>query len=428
MKNKSTEISYREILITLDYLLNQTDELRPAKAVDICRYARDNYEIAYNDSEDNFKGNEIDRRRISKCLDFLYEFFQDYQQNILIEKNKSGKYYLKEKYDLHDDTVVQILASIKNDKYTDDELTEVLFNKILDLLSLNKEHRQEIINKANAASKKVNKISKETRRKIKLIEKAHKEGLLIKLGTPTSYVWGRVYFVQEYNGELYTFIIPLKTLDPTKNNYLCGPIENIHICEGPDSDVLSEEFVSHRDLNKLFLKTNPELAKKFIDIDDFIIDSVLPRGGNVKRISFFFNKKHEKVITRSFERCFHQKLDYQRTRNFFNPELIEIANEINDCTIVSGYDDNETTATDCLANLYMDIKSFTDWLFVNPHVKNAMTISDLVEIVRPYDIHLEITKYYANMVLKYIDTLQPDDKSKVMSHLANGYYKSDNKY
>ena len=89
-----------DLLLTLDYLLNHTDENHPATQIKICEYAR-NFGLKYD--KENTAGNDVDRRRISACLEFLLNLTNSKQADKIpfkVEKTEGGKYYVSSKFSL----------------------------------------------------------------------------------------------------------------------------------------------------------------------------------------------------------------------------------------------------------------------------------------------------------------------------------------
>ena len=68
MKRTEAQTHFIELLLTLDYLLNYTDENHPATQQDICRHAKD-FGLKYDSK--NPVGNDVRRQRIGDCLQFL---------------------------------------------------------------------------------------------------------------------------------------------------------------------------------------------------------------------------------------------------------------------------------------------------------------------------------------------------------------------
>ena len=67
MAHSDTRIHQIELLLTLDYLLNYTDEFNPATQIDICEHAR-KYGLKFDKNAKT--GNQVRRQRIGECLKF----------------------------------------------------------------------------------------------------------------------------------------------------------------------------------------------------------------------------------------------------------------------------------------------------------------------------------------------------------------------
>ena len=136
MKRTEAQTHFIELLLTLDYLLNYTDENHPATQQDICRHAKD-FGLKYDSK--NPVGNDVRRQRIGDCLQFLQFICNKYKDTdqipFVINCTDKGKFYLEEKNHLNEEQIIKILAAIQNDKYTQDEDTDLLVGKLLDSLS-----------------------------------------------------------------------------------------------------------------------------------------------------------------------------------------------------------------------------------------------------------------------------------------------------
>ncbi len=162
-----------ELLITLDYLLNFTDEEHPATQQKICRYATE-FGLKYDSTKTS--GNEVKRQRIKESLDFLKEISDKFSDKVpfIIETTDSGKYYVEQKFYLSEEQVIKIIAAIKNDKYTADEDTDFLIERILDNFA-NRFNRDRYLKEASNLTNNVKKFNKESDRKINLINKLLKK-------------------------------------------------------------------------------------------------------------------------------------------------------------------------------------------------------------------------------------------------------------
>lgn len=95
MKRTDTQIHFIELLLTLDYLLNNTDENNPATQQKICAYAQ-KYGLKFSGGK---AGDDIKRQRISNCLSFLENISIKYPDALpfILETTDSGKYYIEQK-------------------------------------------------------------------------------------------------------------------------------------------------------------------------------------------------------------------------------------------------------------------------------------------------------------------------------------------
>ena len=203
MKRTDTQIHHIELLLTLDYLLNYTDEKHPASQQDICRHAR-NFGLHYDPKAKC--GNDVRRQRIGECLQFLqclsYKYSQDDKIPFMINTTNGGKFYLKKKNTLNDEQIIKVLSAIKNDKYTKDEDADFLIEKLLDVFS-NGYTRDYFKEELHKATKNVTKYDLSANRKMRLIYKAHDEGKMIMLRYNTINkcrkpcdAWYRVYKIR----------------------------------------------------------------------------------------------------------------------------------------------------------------------------------------------------------------------------------------
>ena len=97
MAHSDTRIHQIELLLTLDYLLNYTDEFNPATQIDICEHAR-KYGLKFDKNAKT--GNQVRRQRISECLKFLRQITDDFTDDVpfVLETTDSGKYYIEQRH------------------------------------------------------------------------------------------------------------------------------------------------------------------------------------------------------------------------------------------------------------------------------------------------------------------------------------------
>ena len=105
-KYNDTEIHRIELLLTLDYLLNHTDEDHPATQIDICKHARD-FGLTYGGGK---PGDVVRRQRIDDCLQWLqsicYKFEKKDKIPFVINSTNSGKFYIEEKNRLNEEQII----------------------------------------------------------------------------------------------------------------------------------------------------------------------------------------------------------------------------------------------------------------------------------------------------------------------------------
>ena len=256
-----TRIHQIELLLTLDYLLRFTDEDHPATRENICRHATD-FGLKYDAKAKS--GNDVRRQRISDCLKFLMDVTTKFPEEVpfVLETTPSGKYYIDQKNYLSEEQIIKILAAVQNDKYTQDEDTEFLIERLLDSLS-NVYNRDHYKNELNKLKKGVKKYNFATNRKIRLVNKAFNDGKMLKIrwqirdknkvDIHVYDFWYRVYKIKEYRNKPYAILIPIYTGDIIFfKGFIFDTIENLNIPKGPDKDVLCDDFDEKRDLDKLF--------------------------------------------------------------------------------------------------------------------------------------------------------------------------------
>ena len=170
-----------DLLLTLDYLLNHTNENHPATQIKICEYAR---KFGLNYDKKNTTGNDVDRRRISASLEFLHNLTNSNQADKIpfkVEKTEGGKYFISTKFSLEKEEIIKILSSLQNDKYIKKQETDTLIEKLLNIF-VNEQSREEYKKELSINDREVRKINPTFNRKMRLVNKAYKEGKMIKIG------------------------------------------------------------------------------------------------------------------------------------------------------------------------------------------------------------------------------------------------------
>ena len=420
MALSDTKIHHIELLLTLDYLLNHTDEFNPATQIDICEHAK-NYGLKF---DKNAKaGNQVRRQRISECLKFLKQITNDFPDAFpfVLETTDSRKYYIEQRHGLNEDQVAKILAAISNDKYTKDEDVNFLIDRVLSAFSTSAENRHIISNKYKSLLVGGKRYSKEVLRKTFLIEKAYRESKLIKikssgLDAKTKKIvnrlfWYRVYLIKEYRHKLYALMFPIGEINADikkerlyfSNYYIFDSIENIDVVNDSEKNVLCNDFDEHRDFEKIFQQKCSNQAKKYGTIDNMLKQSILPNGGNISIVSFSFNLGLLDILKRSFEEFFSESLRYQEMDI---PEESKNKKQAEPLTYSFNWRIKyiEDTKKACpkygLVNISVDEKSFKSWLLSDPFGDGNACIADMVTIIKPTSLNKELAMFYFDQLRK----------------------------
>lgn len=429
MKRTDTQIHHIELLLTLDYLLNYTDEKHPATQQDICRHALD-FGLKY-DSNSN-KGNDVRRQRIGECLQFLqsicYKFGESNKIPFNINSTDGGKFYLEKKNNLNEEQIIKILSAIKNDKYTKDEDTDFLIDKLLDAFS-NKYTREYFKEELNKVIKNVKKYNFSTNRKIRLIDKAYNEGKLIKIRYDTVNkfhkpcdAWYRVYKIKEYENKPYAILL---LVGNTKEFHINGlhfdAIENLKIPNLSDNECLCEDMDENRDLDELFATKNKTLYKYYGSIENLLKANIRPQGFFAFNISFYFSLRYEDIIKQSFENFFSMPLKYSKCSSFETleekgyekTEIFPIKND-EGTLIPNRLKENEQPIYG-VCNILLNSNAFKEWILFN--YKNDRNIGDIITIVSPSFINEDITNYYYEHLVQQLDNLKVEYKENLILKL-----------
>lgn len=434
MALSDTRIHQIELLLTLDYLLNYTDEFNPATQIDICEHAR-KYGLKFDKNAKT--GNQVRRQRISECLKFLRQITDDFTDDVpfVLETTDSGKYYIEQRHGLNESQVAKILAAISNDKYTKDEDVSFLIDRILSAFSTSEENRRIIDSEYKRLLRGGKKYDKETIRKINLIERAYREGKMIKIKfsviDPDNkkvvdyFFWYRVYLIKEFHNKPYAFMLPIGQINVDEkigrlqffNGFLYEPIEKIDVANDSDRNVLCDDLDEHRDFEQLFRKTCPNQARKYGNIDNMLEQNILPNGGKACIVSFYFNLGLKDILGRSFEEFFSESFRYQETNM-----IAGIENQIKD--FVGGMDNWQIVTEEPqkneypkygLVNISVDNNSFKSWLLSDPHGDGSVCIADMVRIIKPLSLNEDLANYFSEKLLKRVDYLVGGSKHRLMT-------------
>lgn len=413
---KDTRIHQREILITLDYLLHHTDKDHPVKQADICRYADEEYGIAYHG--EGVPGNQIKRQRISDCLKYLKELSDKYEFPFVLERTEHGKYYIEQRNGLNEEQTARVLAAIHNDPYIGKSDTEFYEKRILDAFATTENSKESIQELSSRYLQGGTKQSQEVIQKIQILEKAYRENCPVQIQWPgeSSPQWTKVCYLKEVNHDPYAFLLPACTLlsQDGKDHYLFEKIENIvfpTLCLTKlflQDEKRKKEFA---DNNEMFRLSNPKLAERYGNLDRMMQKTIAPLGGRSCIISFYFKDKDEKMISKSFESFFHEKLHWQNVDN------------MKDCTNLftgRGYGldtfkivrvvGKNRPLNQRLVNYFADLGFFKSWLLTDPIGNGESCIADYVEVMKPASINIEFANYYLKKLSTYYNYLTPRQK------------------
>lgn len=430
-----------ELLLTLDYLINYTDKNHPTTQQDICKYVKD---LSLKNNLKLSDDNEIRIQRIAECFQFLQDFcnsFKDTKQTPFnIKITESGKYYLEKKNDLTEEQIIKILTAIKNDKYTNNEDTDFLIEKLLNTFSncFNKDYlKNELLN----SSKIVSKYNFANTRKIRLIYEAYNRDKTIRIkheiihnfkftvkSYESTYI---VYKIKEFENKPYVLLLRVSTLTTDKcPKMIFEAIENLNIPDGKDEDILSNDFKTNRDLNKLYAQQNKFSYLYYKDIDKMIEANIRPQGGFAFVISFYFNINYGEIITNSFENFFSQPLKYTKCTSFDTLDEQNYGNVMklpkkNDKGILIPHmlKDNEEPKF-CVANVLLNANAFKTWVISN--YSNTSNIGDIIHIVAPTFIKEDLAYYFYSKLTKYFDNLNDKYKNLTYSRLKRDLEKDNN--
>ena len=416
---RDTIIHFRELLLTLNYLLNNTDERNPATQLDICRSAR-KYGLQYD--EKNPKGNNVKRQRIGECLRYLMDVSSRYPDEFpfILQQTDTGKYYIEEKNYLDEEKIIKVLAAVKNDKFIQEDETNELLDRLLSALS-NKNNIDLLKHELEKMNKGVKKYGVESNRRIRLINKAYKEDKLIKLRyrLPNQYIgiWFRVCLIKELQSKQYAFLLPVT--NEYSITHVFKPIEYIPVEYGKDSEVLCLDPKKNRDLNELFEQVNPEKAHKYGTVENYLDKSIIPNSGGTSFVSFYFKLTDLVTVRRSFEEYFYHPLEYQKVSdvNNLNKSIQNMDDELLSSFVVVSLEDKKEEPKYGLANIHVNIRAFESWLLTNPRTDGLYTMLDFVTVLKPSSINKKVANYFANELISKKEFLNDYAKEAILDAL-----------
>lgn len=442
MKRTEAQIRQTELLLTLDYLLNYTDEDHPATQQDICRHALD-FGLKYDSKAT--KGNDVRRQRVGECLQFLqyicYKFKDTDQIPFVINSTESGKFYIEEKNHLNEEQIIKVLAAVQNDKYTKNEDTDFLINKLLDSLS-NKHNREFYKQELEKENKHVNKYKVAVNKKMRLVNKACREGKCITIiqshfgrlrpedlvkmfyeptadgqvyfGTIDEKIYCRVYRIEEHNNKPYAILIPLN-----KHGVIFDAIANLNIQTNlSERDLLMDDPDEHRDLDKLFKENNKFLAERYDSLDEYVDKSIMPEKGFAFKTSFYFHYRYLNRVKRSFEECFSRDMPVIKCSSFkINKEqtkrgrVIEVPLKIDKFAIECEPLPKNEFPKYGVVNIEINKKALLSWLW------NNLDVAKVVNVVSPSSVNRELGLYILRLLSKYQDDVGDETiQKKLKAH------------
>ena len=391
------ELYSRELLITLDYLTNKTNEKKPASRIAICNYADETYGLKYDKNQE--KGNKIDRTRVTKYLEFLYELSINHPDEFpfVIEKTDGGKYYLDQKNSMDESFLIKLLSHIRNDKNISQEDEEYYSKRLLDTFSAKINHER-IEKEVDKLDMKVIKNSLSLETKLKTIKTAIEDKESIRIRNIVYDTTGdkvkkmeylylyRVYALREINHRPFVILVPVSSDVDVRlyYNVRCDFVENLDIVKGTVED---EKYDGR--INDLFKKNVPLLYEKFGSIDKYVESAIIPVSAGYSFVAFSFNINLLKVVKAQFENIFNQKLEYKTCSKFeVEGKKIRITDSNNPIYAI--------------AYTKVNTDAFVSFLLSDPYNTGKTNISDMVEVIFPSIIYNKLKDYYKRHYEKYL--------------------------
>lgn len=441
MKKTDAQIHQREMLLTLDYLLNHTDKDHPATQQDICRHAKD---FGLNYDPKSTKGNDIRRQRVADCLQYLLYICTRFKDTdkipFVVNSTDNGKFYMEEKNHLNDEQIIKILSAIKNDKYTQDEDTEFLTEKILDAFS--NCYNREYLKYETEKAKKVNKKNNNSfNRKMKAVTEAYNTGKCIKIrfkaldreasdkirknvyfDVDYSY---RVYKIQEYNGKPYAILLRIKheTVFGVNHPIIFDTIENLNI---PVRYYLEEDIEENRDLDKLYKENGGYSSHYYGNLEKMLEANIRPEGGFAFIISFYFrldsfdDTNTEEIISQSFQNFFSRPLNYTKCAHFktldeknYGRAILRPMKTDKGILVPEELKKGETPKYG-VCNISVNREAFLSWILSSGY-RNS--ILNKIHIAGPTFIKEAIASHFYGKMSNYSQYLSDDSKERLIHKL-----------
>lgn len=411
MALSDTELHHIELFLSLDYLLNHTDEKHPATQKKICDYIKGFKDL----------GDENPRRqRIGECLMTIEDIYSRYKKQLpfVLAHTDGYKYYIESKNYLTDVQAVNVIKAIKNYQSLDEDETNDLIREIPKIFGTSEDKQKEISEEAERLMGKQKKISNRNKLKRQCVEAALRESKLLKIRVShfvfdsngqnpvrnTEDCWYRVYSIAQYENKPFAVLLPIN-----RSGIWCEPIDTLNIpvvlniAVDKQPVFLSDE--KDRDLNQLYLDNNKSLSSHhgYHSVGE-VISREKRIGGIEKRTIFFFCGVYLKSIEASFEEFFSCEMkykDYSKVSiNYDNKRKAVSADRINPIMTEPFI---RTSPDDVPPMVVVDMEigssSFFRWIL------SDSSVEDKVTIVLPTSVLNSLGKHHLNLLKRYKDNL-----------------------
>ena len=417
-KRTDTKIHMIEILITLDYLLNHTDEEHPATQIKICEYAK-KYGIKFDKNE---KNNEINRKRISKYLSILKDIADEYVGDVpfVLQQTDGGKYYVEQKHGLNHNQVAKVIAAIKNDKYTEDEKVDELIEGILNAYSTSENNSNDIKEEADLLFRNVPRANTYINKSMRIVNEAYSKNKSLQIlysfigisrhsnsiAPARGVHYCRVYKLLEYNHHPYAILLPLN-----KSGIICEKVEKLRI--NYTSPFMDDD--KDRDFDETFRRNNPYSYRIYGSLDNYIEKQVMPQKGFAFKTSFYFDYEYLQTVRASFEEYFSRGMPYDACNSFRIDEskikvakTVEIPRTTDEFAISYEALPRDQVGKYCVVNMVINKTALINWLKENPEVAYA------VNVVSPKSVNTTLGERFLSAYAKYQDDVSEESFERIL--------------
>ena len=390
MPRGHAQVSYTDLLITMDYLLRKTGIDRPANTLEMCRYARDEFGLVYQESENGSAGNQVKHTRFKQCIDFLFEVQERHPGALpfVLKRNASRKAYVESKFGFGEEDIMKLLMAVKNDRYTSSEDADALIDNLIYLL-VTPDKQSKVEGDMQVYSKQVQRVEGDTRTKLDLVIEARRSGRILVIFKDLEEngrivkkrLNCRVYNYVEYRNQTYVTLIAVN--EPL---VLFEAVANLEIHNPP----LMED--DERDLERA-LREERRL------VSPLLRGLYRPRrpddetGGPT--ISFSYEYKDHAIVEGSFRNHFGHSLRATRCAHFFVQPEGDSFRLCPDPRLFGG------EARYCVANLALSPSAFLSWLISDPKGKGDCVVADYVDVASPRSLNEDLAKFFQGRYAKY---------------------------